>query len=190
MALVPPCASTMRFTMARPRPVPFALVVWKGSKACRRCSGLKPEPLSRTVTRSAGRSPSNASRQTMTTRTGSGLASKALAKRLANTCRSRNRSASHASWGECGGGPRPPTLPPPAQIFLQPDVPAGILDKHLRPGLAPDVSQVAGTDVEHDGAGVATDVVEEALEVVERLPRPPGQVHLLGLAFQPEAQPG
>ena len=46
----------MRFAIAMPRPVPLVLVVKNGSKIRRRCSGLRPGPLSRTATHTAGRS--------------------------------------------------------------------------------------------------------------------------------------
>ncbi len=43
----PPWASTIRLAIARPRPVPLALVVKKGSKILVRCFGGIPGPLSR-----------------------------------------------------------------------------------------------------------------------------------------------
>ena len=47
----PPCFMTMPYDSDRPRPVPLptALVVKKGSKMRRRCSGATPAPLSVTV---------------------------------------------------------------------------------------------------------------------------------------------
>src|SRR5580704_4366146 len=44
----PPCSSTIRLTMARPRPVPRGLPVTYGSKTRPSISFLKPGPLSRT----------------------------------------------------------------------------------------------------------------------------------------------
>ena len=48
---VPPCASTMRRAVARPRPAPRALVVKNGSKIFGSTSGLIPRPRSATTTR-------------------------------------------------------------------------------------------------------------------------------------------
>src|SRR5439155_3541830 len=52
---VPPWASAMRRTRARPRPMPPGLVVKNGSKALARCSPVRPGPLSATETHTAGR---------------------------------------------------------------------------------------------------------------------------------------
>src|SRR5262249_46978124 len=62
-AISPPWDSTIRFAIAMPRPVPFALVVKNGSKMLRRCSGVRPGPWSRTATRTAGRPASAAAEQ-------------------------------------------------------------------------------------------------------------------------------
>src|SRR5262249_43135736 len=79
-AMCPPCASTMRFAIAMPRPVPFVLVVKNGSKMRCRCSGPRPGPLSRTATRTAGPPPASASEQRTSMRTGSGQAAREFSK--------------------------------------------------------------------------------------------------------------
>src|SRR6185369_13959123 len=80
----PPCSSTIFFTIASPRPVPFDFVVTYGSNTCPMTSGRKPGPLSSTVI--SAKRPSARSTSRVSTRiSGSGApsnASMALASRL------------------------------------------------------------------------------------------------------------
>src|SRR5688572_12500914 len=94
----PPCSSTIRRTIASPRPVPFGFEVTYGSKACSSRPPWKPGPLSTTVR--ATRSPT---RFVSIMMTGFGVPSSAsseLVNRLLSSWRMRPGSASsRAAFG-------------------------------------------------------------------------------------------
>src|SRR5581483_4203977 len=91
-ATVPPCASTVRRTIARPSPVPVCFSEKKGSKRRGSASSGTPGPLSSTVTRHAPFARRSASpRRRASLRDSS--ASSAFSSRLMSTWRSFSRSA-------------------------------------------------------------------------------------------------
>src|SRR6185295_1379204 len=94
----PPCSSTIFFTMASPRPVPFGLLVTYGSNTRASSSRWKPGPLSHTVTTAYSASTS-LPRSSLVETSSLGLAtpssaSSAFVTRLLRICRTRVRSAS------------------------------------------------------------------------------------------------
>src|SRR5262249_5651195 len=80
--MLPPCSSTMRWTIESPRPVPSALVVKNGSKMRARTSAGMPGPSS--FTESTTWSP--AGRQEITTLPCAPTAWTAFCSRLTQTC--------------------------------------------------------------------------------------------------------
>src|SRR5262249_19224562 len=79
-SMVQPCARTMRWVMASPRPVPRGLVVYQGANTLAG-SPVKPGPVSHTVSRA----PSGAGAQRTPTTPASPAASRALEIRFTST---------------------------------------------------------------------------------------------------------
>src|SRR5262249_45800686 len=88
-ATPPPCASTVRFTMASPSPVPFGLSEKKGSKSRGSASGGRPAPLS--LTRIVAQPFAAATWTAISRRGASVTASTALSSRFRSASRSLSR---------------------------------------------------------------------------------------------------